>query len=207
MSLDLCIAFVLVAASVIALPGPTVMLIAGFALSSGERPALLAIAGVALGDITAISLSFAGMGVVLATSATLFAILKWAGVAYLLWLGIGLWRRPAMAPNPLAATPRLPVAQMIGKAYAVTALNPKGLLFFTAFMPQFINPATAALPQVITLAAIYVSLAIVILAVYVRVSGRLRRALAKPGRVRLGNRVAGTLLIVAGAITANLSRT
>src|SRR3546814_6730489 len=120
MSLELWLGFAVAAAGLIVVPGPTQLLIIGYSVSSGIRPALLSMAGVVLGDVTALSISFLGLGAVLATSAELFLVLKWLGAAYLLYLGVRLWRAP---PAPLEAdldAPGLPVLGMVCKACAVT---------------------------------------------------------------------------------------
>jgi homoserine/homoserine lactone efflux protein len=206
-SIEIWIAFAVTAAGVIALPGPTVMLIVGFAVSSGTRRAAAAVLGVACGDIVAITLSFAGVGALLATSAEAFAVLKWAGAAYLIGLGLAQWRRRSDAlgvADPSSAN--VPTRRMIGRAFVVTLLNPKGLLFFTAFMPQFVNPAFQVVQQMTILGATYVGLALAILALYVGLSERLRCAMAQASARRLCNRLSGGLLIGAGILAATARR-
>jgi threonine/homoserine/homoserine lactone efflux protein len=206
MPIEPWMAFVVAAAGVIALPGPTVLLILGYALSGSPRRALFGLIGVALGDTTAITLSFAGVGALLAASVELFVLLKWQGAAYLVLLGIELWRRrPARIPG-VEVPPSRRGCRMISKAYVVTVLNPKGVLFFTAFMPQFVDAGAPALPQMATLGVTYVSLALLILAFYVRLAGRMQQALSRPGTLSAGNRLGGALLIGAGVLTASLQQ-
>ncbi len=95
MSLDIYLAYVLASALLVVLPGPTVMLVVANALSRGRPAAMKSVIGVGLGDVTAMVVSFAGLGAVLAASATLFTALKFVGAAYLIWLGIGLLRAKA----------------------------------------------------------------------------------------------------------------
>ena len=139
MTLETWLAFTAASAVLLVIPGPTILLVVSYALGQGWRTALPMAVGVALGDFTAMTLSLLGLGAVLAASATLFTMLKWCGAAYLVWLGIKLWR----AGGALDAKPRTDAAsatKMLGHAWLVTALNPKGLTFFIAFLPQFIDP-------------------------------------------------------------------
>ena len=95
MTLSLWAAFVAASSILLVIPGPTVLLVVSYALGQGWRTALPMAIGVALGDFTAMTLSMLGLGALLATSATLFTALKWIGAAYLVWLGIKLWRAGA----------------------------------------------------------------------------------------------------------------
>ena len=141
MSLELWIAFALASAALLAVPGPTVLLVVSYALGKGRASALATVPGVALGDFTAMTVSLLGAGAVLAASTTLFTALKLLGAVYLIWLGIQLWRAggspgEVTAPRAGALRPR-----MFWNAYVVTALNPKSVVFFVAFVPQFVDPA------------------------------------------------------------------
>lgn len=95
-------------------------------------------AGVALGDFTAMTISVLGAGAILATSATLFTALKLCGAAYLIWLGIRLWRERASESSAVEKPPA-PGPRMFWNAYVATALNPKSIVFFIAFVPQFVD--------------------------------------------------------------------
>jgi threonine/homoserine/homoserine lactone efflux protein len=195
-------AFLLASAVLLAIPGPTVLLVVGQALGAGRRNALPQVAGVALGDLTAMTLSLAGLGAVMAASATAFAVLKWAGAAYLVWLGLRLWRAPvpAGAPAPLAAR------RALRDAYVVTALNPKGIAFFVAFVPQFVAADAAFLPQAAVLVATFVLLAAANAALYAALAGRLSGAVTRPSVRRGLNRLGGAMLMGAGAATAAAMR-
>src|SRR3954454_22645236 len=147
MTLESWAAFTAASAMLLIIPGPTILLVVSYALGQGWRTALPMAVGVALGDFTAMTLSLLGLGALLAASATLFPALKWVGAAYLVWLGIKLWR----AGGALDAKPRTDAAsraKMLGHAWIVTALNPKALTFFIAFLPQFIDARAPFLPQV-----------------------------------------------------------
>ena len=93
---DLYLSYVLATIAVLAVPGPTVILVVSYALARGRGAALACVAGVGLGDATSVTVSLIGLGAILAASATLFTVLKWAGAVYLFWLGVRMWRAPAV---------------------------------------------------------------------------------------------------------------
>jgi threonine/homoserine/homoserine lactone efflux protein len=207
-SFQLWLAFAAAAAVVIAIPGPTTLMVTGHAMSSGTRVALASLLGVALGDFTAIACSVLGLGAVLAASAEAFTVLKWAGALYLIYLGIKLWRAPAVAFGVGAAGQgaKRSFRRAIAESFSVTLLNPKGLLFFAAFLPQFIDPHRAVLPQVVVLALTFEALAATSLALYIFMTTRARRVMDSPRAIRIMNRAGGTMLIGAGLLTASLKR-
>lgn len=200
MPFETWLAFTAAAAVLLIIPGPTILLVVSYALGQGWRTALPMAIGVALGDFTAMALSLLGLGALLAASATLFTILKWIGAAYIVWLGIKLWR----AGGSLDVTPRKDAAsafKMLGHAWLVTALNPKGLVFFVAFLPQFIDPALPFLPQVSLCAATFLILAFANALTYALIASRAREAVRNPRTIGLINKTGGSLLIGAGIAT------
>jgi len=206
MTFELWLAFVLAASILLAIPGPTVMLVVGYALGEGRRSAWATVAGVALGDFTAMTLSMLGLGALLAASATLFTALKWVGAAYLVYLGIRLWRAPAvLAGAATEGNGRRPIA-MLGHAFLVTALNPKSLAFFVAFLPQFMRPADPLLPQMLVLESTFILLATLNATLYATLAMRLRGAIGRPGVLKALNRTGGAILIGAGLATAAMKR-
>jgi threonine/homoserine/homoserine lactone efflux protein len=202
MDVETWVAFALAAAALLAVPGPTVLLVVGQSLGAGRRNALPLVAGVALGDLLAITLSLAGLGAVIATSATAFTALKWAGAAYLVWLGVGLWR----APVESGAAPPLTGRRALRQAFLVTELNPKGIAFFVAFVPQFLDPALPFLPQAALLVATFVALAALNAACYALLAGRVSGAVRRPEVRGWLNRAGGTALVGAGLATAAIRR-
>jgi threonine/homoserine/homoserine lactone efflux protein len=196
-TIETWLAFAATSAVLLLIPGPTILLVVSYALGQGWRAALPTALGVALGDFTAITLSVLGVGALLASSATLFTALKWIGAAYLVWLGVKLWR----AGGALEARPWTdPVTslRMLAHAWIVTALNPKGITFFIAFLPQFVDPSQAFLPQVLILEATFLLLAFANAFGYALVSARVRVAFRNPRAIRNLNRIGGTLLVGAG---------
>jgi len=203
MTIETWLAFAAASAVLIVIPGPTILLVVSYALGQGWRTALPMAVGVALGDFTAMTLSLLGLGALLATSATFFVTLKWVGAAYLVWLGIKLWR----AGGTMEAKPRMDGAsslKMLSHAWLVTALNPKGITFFVAFMPQFIDPKAPLTPQVSIFAATFLALAFANAFTYALVASRARSVVSNPRAIGVVNKVGGSLLIGAGISTVSL---
>ena len=199
-------AFTAASAVLLIIPGPTVLLVVSYALGQGWRTVLPMTVGVALGDFTAMTLSMLGLGALLATSATLFTILKWAGAAYLVYLGIRLWR----AGGTLDAAPRtdaVSAAKMLGHAWLVTALNPKSITFFVAFLPAFLDPKADFLTQMVVFETTFLVLAFANAFGYALVAARARGFVANPRAIGVVNKVGGGLLIGAGAATVTLAGT
>ena len=197
MPLDHWLAFVAASTVLLAIPGPTVLLVVSYALGHGRKPAAAIVAGVALGDLTAMIASMLGLGAVLAASALVFTGLRWLGGAYLIYLGIKLWRAPVGAAG-FAAAPTAGPVRMFAHAYAVTALNPKGIIFFVAFVPQFLDASRAFLPQMAILVGTFVSMATVNSLGFALLASTARRQLRQPAVQRVVNRTGGSLLVGAG---------
>jgi threonine/homoserine/homoserine lactone efflux protein len=202
--LQLWLAYAAAATVLIVIPGPTTLMVTGHAMSSGSRVALASLIGVALGDIVAMTASVLGFGAVLAASAEAFMILKWLGAAYLIYLGVKLWLAPAAAMEVTAAERARSMPRAIVQSFSVTVLNPKGILFFAAFMPQFIDPKLPTLPQVLLLGATFVAIAVMVQTGYIAMMARARRVVASPRAVRIMNRIGGSMLVGAGLLTATL---
>jgi len=200
MTIETWLAFVAASAVLLVIPGPTILLVVSYALGQGRRAALPMATGVALGDFTAMTLSMLGLGALLAASATLFAALKWIGAGYLVWLGIKLWRAGGTSLAPAARSAGSPLAMML-HAWLVTALNPKSLTFFVAFLPQFLDPHADFATQMLVFESTFLVLAATNAFGYALIAGRARQAIASPRLVATVNRLGGTLLIGAGIAT------
>jgi threonine/homoserine/homoserine lactone efflux protein len=203
MTLSLWLAFVAASSILLVIPGPTVLLVVSYALGQGWRTALPMAIGVALGDFTAMTLSMLGLGALLAASATLFTMLKWIGAAYLVWLGIKLWR----AGGTLEAAPRTDAVlavKMLGHAWLVTALNPKSITFFVAFLPAFLDPHADFVTQMMIFEATFLVLAFSNAFGYALVASRARGFVSSPRALKVVNRTGGSLLIGAGIATVSV---
>ena len=205
MAWDAYLAFSTATIIVLAIPGPTIMLVIGYALSGGGRTAWRTVPGVALGDALAMTLSLLGMGALIAASAAMFTVLKLCGAAYLVYLGIKLWRAPAL-PLRQNHNQFQNGHKLFWNAFGVTATNPKSIAFFVAFVPQFMDSSQAMLPQSLIMISTFVVLATINAAVYAYVAGTARRALTRPRVIKAFNRTGGSLLIGAGLLTAFLRR-
>jgi threonine/homoserine/homoserine lactone efflux protein len=204
MAIEIWLAFVAASAVLLLIPGPTILLVGSYALGQGWRAALPMAIGVALGDFTAMTLSMLGLGALLATSATLFTALKWLGAAYLVYLGIKLWR----AGGTLDAAPRTDAAsaaKMLGHAWLVTALNPKSITFFVAFLPAFLDPAGDFLTQMLVFETTFLVLAFANAFGYALVASRARRFASNPRAIGVVNKVGGGLLVGAGVATVSFA--
>ncbi|KAA0582237.1 LysE family translocator [Azospirillum sp. B21] len=207
MSPDLWLAFAAASAVMLMIPGPTVLIVVSYALGHGRKSAMATVAGVALGDFTAMTASMLGLGVLLSTSAALFTLLKWAGAAYLVYLGIKLWRAPVREAETVADESAVRPWRMMLHTYAVTALNPKSIVFFVAFLPQFLDPARPLAEQMVVMEATFLVLATLNAAGYALLASAARRAVRTPSVQRTVNRVGGSLLMGAGLLTVAWKRT
>lgn len=200
MALEHWLAFVAASAVLLAIPGPTVLLVVSYALGHGRRAAGSTVAGVLLGDFTSMTTSLLGMGAVLAASATLFSVLKWIGAVYLIYLGVKLWRSPVAATTQDATAPIERPRRIFLHAYAVTSLNPKSIIFFIAFLPQFLDRTAPVLPQLIIFEATFLTLATMGALGYSLLASAARRTIRQPRVQRVVNRTGGGLLVGAGAL-------
>ncbi|MEO1470559.1 MAG: LysE family translocator [Pseudomonadota bacterium] len=207
-------AFAAASMVLLVIPGPTALLIVAYAITQGRRVAVATAAGVALGDLVAMSASLAGLGAMMLASATLFAAVKWIGAAYLVWMGIGLWRSARRHAALARAGGRdaalagqgetLAAGRVFRHAFVVTALNPKSIAFFIAFVPQFIDPAAAYAPQAALLTAVFVALAAGNALFYALLADGAGTRLRRPAVRAWIERAGGTALFAMAGATATL---
>lgn len=205
MSLETWLAFLGASALLVMLPGPTILTVISYSLTHGKRARLPLMLAVALGDSTALVLSLLGLGALLAASAFWFTVVKTIGGLYLLYLAYRLLRAgvsPATLPVATAAGSRW---KLFANTYLVTALNPKGMIFFVAFLPQFIDPARDVTQQLWVLSATFVACAGINAAAYAIFAGSARRMLASP-RAQRGFNLGGGALLSAAGVLALLAR-
>lgn len=198
MSFEIWLAFALASAIVIVTPGPTVTLAVSYALGQGWRAVVPVAIGTILGDATALTLSVLGAGALLAASPALFGILQWLGAFYLVWLGWRMMKNPAAAATARFGA-RSEKMQMLAHAWLVTALNPKSITFFVAFLPQFMNPALPLWSQALGLGATFVVLGALNIFGWTYLAARTRALAADERALKWLNRAGGLTLIAAGA--------
>ncbi|MBU3057710.1 LysE family translocator [Pseudomonas indica] len=179
-------------------PGPNNLLSMHNAARQGLRIACLAAAGRLLAFAGMIALAASGLALVLQASATLFLIIKLAGGAYLLWLAFQLWRSPVGETDATGSEPRLSLWRLARQEFWVAAGNPKAILIFTAFLPQFIDPQQPLGAQFAQLGAAFLVLEWLAIALYALAGVHLGRLLAGPRARRLFNRGCAALLGSAG---------
>lgn len=207
MPLDLWLTFVAASTALLLIPGPTVLLVLSYALSKGRSVAVASAGGVAFGDLIAMTASLAGLGALVMASATLFSILKWVGAAYLVWLGIKLIRSaPSSGLDAISTGRDVTARSVFGHTAAVTALNPKSIAFFIAFVPQFLRPEAPLIPQFAILIATFVGLAAFNALAYALLADRLRRTIGRPQVITTLTRFGGLTLVGMGVVTAVLRR-
>ncbi|MDD9908365.1 MAG: LysE family translocator [Ahrensia sp.] len=211
MSFDVWLTFVAASTALLLIPGPTVLLVLSYAVSQGRRVALATALGVALGDLIAMTASLAGLGALILTSAQLFTIIKWIGAAYLVWLGWQLLRSAgrdaqSVSMNRTASVSRGLSSSIFWHSAAVTALNPKSIVFFIAFVPQFVSASQPLLPQFIILVVTFVGLAALNALAYALLGDGLGRRLTGPAAMTWLQRAGGGALIAMGLSTAFLVR-
>ncbi|MFY9238270.1 MAG: LysE family translocator [Roseovarius sp.] len=206
MTFEIWLTFVAASTALLLIPGPTVLLVLSYALSKGRSVAVSCAAGVALGDLVAMTASLLGLGALVMASATLFTALKWVGAAYLIWLGIKLIRSAPSQGLDMPARAEITGRGVFWHATAVTALNPKSIAFFIAFVPQFITVGAPLGPQFAILIATFVGLATLNALAYALLADRLRGAIGRPVVITWLTRWGGAMLIAMGVATAFLRR-
>lgn len=203
MHLNLWLGFVAAALVMGVIPGPAVTSIVGYALGSGRRVALASVAGIAVGNIIAMSLSLAGVGAILRASAGAFLILKWVGAAYLIGLGVlSLLRSRRGADAQAAPPPAIRARTAFLSNVALGSFHPKTLVFFVAFAPQFISAHAAYLPQAAILVATFALVVGCTDAAYALVASKASQLLRRPRAMLWSKRAGGGVLIAAGVATA-----
>ncbi|HEY8026307.1 MAG TPA: LysE family translocator [Burkholderiaceae bacterium] len=202
-SADTLVLFVLTSLALAITPGPTMLLALSNGIVAGRRTALFGILGATLANLLLITLVALGLGVVLAASEILFNALRYVGVAYLCWLGFKLWRARSLAIDQAALVEGrqiLPPKRAFVRSVSVALSNPKGLLFFSAFLPQFVSPAHAQAPQYAELALIFVSLDAVVMFSYATAGTNAVRYLSARGLLVIHRACAVAMFALAAAL-------
>lgn len=206
MSIEVWLTYIVATTLILVLPGPTIILVVSQAVTHGRKSVIPLVAGVVLGDFTAMTLSLLGLGAIMSTSAVLFTFFKMIGALYLLYLGISLWRKQPQDSNSQQDRGDISGTSLFKSSFVVTALNPKTIAFFVAFLPQFVNYQAPVFGQFFSLGATFLLLALINAALYAFFASHLRHSIEKPGVRRWFNRFGGSALIGAGIFTAGMQR-
>lgn len=178
-------------------PGPNSLLAMTHGALHGTRMTLFTVAGGALGFIVLIALSMFGIAALIQSSIVWLTLLKWVGGAYLVWLGIQVWRSPPLDLEVAASSERPNVASLFWQGALAATTNPKGILFFAAFLPQFIDPARSLVIQFLVMAGTFVMTEVITEVGLASTAHRIRPWLARVGK--RFNRACGGVFMALGA--------
>jgi homoserine/homoserine lactone efflux protein len=178
-------------------PGPNGLLALTHGAVYGWRKAIFTVAGGVFGFVVVIALSMFGIGALLQASVTWFTLMKWIGGAYLVWLGIQVWRSPPVSVHVEAAASTRSGASMFGQGALSALTNPKVLLFFAAFLPHFIDPARSLVTQFVVMALTFAAVELATELLIVGMAQHIKAWLARAGK--RFNRVCGGLFVAIGA--------
>ena len=178
-------------------PGPNSLLALTHGALHGHRRTLYTVAGGALGFVMVIALSMLGIGALLQASSSALLVLKWVGGAYLVWLGVQLWRAPPLQLQAVAGAPFPRRSQLFRQGLFAAVSNPKALLFYGAFLPQFLDPTRSLWLQFAVMAGTFALIECVVEVLLARMAHRIRPLLERFGK-RL-NRVCGGAFAAMGA--------
>lgn len=207
MALSTWLAFFVASWAISISPGAGAVAAMSAGLNHGVRRSFFTIIGLIFGIWTQVVVVGVGLGALVAASSTAFSVVKWLGVAYLVWLGIAQWRappRPVAAPSPfgLRATSR----SMVLRAWMINAVNPKGTVFLLAVVPQFMTLTQPLLPQYLIIAGTLGFTDLVVMTGYSALASRVLGTLKSPAHIRALNRVFGGFFVVAGSLLALFKR-
>jgi len=196
---SLFLAFAVAVVLLMLFPGPNVSLLVANSIAYGPRYGFLTLAGTVSAMIVQLCLTVFGMTQILSTMSLWFEWLRWAGVAYLIYLGVAQWRAPVVDLTRTRAQPKSARA-IYTRAFLVSGTNPKTLLFYGAFFPQFVSIDHPVGPQLAVLSVTCFLIAVAVDGGWVLVAGRARGVLGSRGRLR--NRLSGGFMVGAGVALA-----
>lgn len=207
MTMETWLGFVLVVCIFAIIPGPTVILVVGQAIANGSRAILPLTAGVVTGDFVAMSLSLIGLGAVLAASSVLFGVLKWFGVIYLIYLGVSAWRsEPQNFTDEGNEQQAVRPLKLFKSSFLVTALNPKDIVFFVAFLPQFVDTTQPVIAQFFILMVTFLAIVTVSVSCFATFAGAVRHKIHGAQAQKHMNRASGSVLIGAAIFASTVER-
>jgi threonine/homoserine/homoserine lactone efflux protein len=199
MNWHLFTAFLLITMVLILMPGPIVTLVIATSVSKGVRAGLITVAGTTAGNVVLLAVIAGGLSFILEHAVYWFDLLRFIGAAYLIWLGVKTWRGAGGAAPPPGDHVQF------GRGFLVALFNPKTIAFFSAFLPQFIDPSLPAAPQLAVMCMVSALLAAMSDSAYAVLAGLGRTWFMQPARTRLLGRLSG-LTLISGGIWLSLSR-
>jgi len=197
MQLETFLAFLAATAIVILIPGPSVMLTVAHSLALGSRRAMMTVAGTMAAIVLQLAVTAVGMNAFMLLLAEWFEVLRWAGVAYLIYLGIQQWRAKITTLEERDGI-QVPLPRLFWQGFIVSVSNPKTLFFYMAFFPQFVDPTVSTALQMAVLCPSFLIVATLLTSGYALFAGALRGWFRSRRRILWRNRVSGTLMLSAG---------
>lgn len=207
MTLSTWLAFFAASWAISISPGAGALAAMSAGLNHGFRRGYITTIGLVLGIWSQLLVVGVGLGALVATSSTAFQLVKWFGVAYLVYLGIQQWRAPARPLAELQATAaQVSVRSMILRGWMINAVNPKGTVFLLAVVPQFLNVEQPLAPQYLIIGLTLGFTDLVVMAGYTALAAKVLSALSSTAHIRVMNRVFGGLFVLAGAFLSMFKR-
>nr|WP_315594489.1 LysE family translocator [uncultured Cupriavidus sp.] len=182
------------------IPGPTSLLALTNGASRNWKVVVAGMFGAALSDLLIVSAVGFGLGALLATSATLFSTVKWIGVVVLAWLAVQMWRSSPTAFASVEENPNMPMSRVFFRSFGVTLSNPKLLLFFSAFLPQFIDPSQPVTVQYMILGLVSAGVDVVVMALYALGGAQVARVMTERGITRLNRSYAAVMFTLSAGL-------
>jgi len=198
MNLHLFAAYCLAVVILLLIPGPVVTLVVANSLSHGRRVGLATVVGASLGNAILLGGTAVGLVAFFALLSEVFEVVRWAGAAYLIWLGIKAWRAHGSEEAAVVPAAGRSARAVFLQGFLIAITNPKAIVFYIAFLPQFIDPHLPAAPQLFAMIGTMIVLAVLSDTGYALLAARARGWFTVPKRRRLQSRIAGTLLIGVG---------
>jgi homoserine/homoserine lactone efflux protein len=194
MNLHLFLAYCVAVAILLLLPGPVVTLVVANSLSHGSRSGLATVVGASIGNAILLGASAIGLIAFFALMSEIFEVIRWVGALYLIWLGIKAWRGHGGDRAGAVPAAKRGSRAVFLQGFLIAITNPKAIVFYIAFLPQFVDSRLPAGPQLMVMIGTMIVMAFLSDSAYALLAGRARGWFTAPGRRRLQGRVSGALL-------------
>jgi homoserine/homoserine lactone efflux protein len=194
----LFLAYCVAVTILVLIPGPVVTLVVANSLSQGSRSGLTTVLGASLGNAILLGATAVGLIAFFALMSEVFEVVRWAGAAYLIWLGIKAWRAHGGQESAIVSAAKRSSRAVFLQGFIIAITNPKAIVFYVAFLPQFVDPHRPAGPQLLAMSGTMIAMALSTDSAYALLAGRARGWFTAPGRRRLQSRITGMLLIGVG---------
>jgi threonine/homoserine/homoserine lactone efflux protein len=198
MDLHLFLAYCLAVTVLVLIPGPIVTLVVANSLRHGRRSGLVTVAGASVGNAILLIATAVGLVAFFALLSGIFELVRWVGALYLIWLGLKAWRTLGGQGPALVAAAAPSARALFLQGFLIALTNPKAIVFYIAFLPQFLDSHRAAGPQLLVMIGTMILMALLSDSAYALLAARARGWFTTPARLRLQNRISGTLLICVG---------